>query len=197
MITNIWQKPYQKIGLPGGVACSQRASSAHRLRNDPFSGPISGKRGHAVKIDQGDLLWGMSMIFVKEFMDNTIKESFEKGEIIFREGDRADYFYTLIAGHVQLAIGGVEKEVYTVNRAGEGFGWSSLLDRNYYSASAKCMETTVLLKLERGRLNKLLEKSPENGFIFYKRLSGILGNRLVQCYRLVYPEEAYRAASAS
>jgi len=149
-----------------------------------------------MKIDQGDLLWGMSMIFVKEFMDNTIQESFEKGEFIFSEGDKADYFYTLIAGHVQLTIGDVEKEVYTVSRAGEAFGWSSLLDRNYYSASAKCMEATVLLKLERGRLNKLLEMNPESGFLFYKKLSGMLGSRLVQCYKLVYPQEAYRAASA-
>jgi len=141
-----------------------------------------------MKIDQGDLLWGMSMIFVKEFMEYTIQESFEKGELVFREGDKADYFYTLIEGHVQLTIGDVEKEVYTVSRAGEAFGWSSLLDRNYYSASAKCMQATVLLKLERGSLNKLLEKNPENGFLFYKKLSGMLGSRLIQCYRLVYPE---------
>jgi len=141
-----------------------------------------------MKIDQGDLLWGMSMIFVKEFMEYTIQESFEKGELVFREGDKADYFYTLIEGHVQLTIGDVEKEVYTVSRAGEAFGWSSLLDRNYYSASAKCMQAAVLLKLERGSLNKLLEKNPENGFLFYKKLSGMLGSRLIQCYRLVYPE---------
>jgi len=141
-----------------------------------------------MKIDQGDLLWGMSMIFVKEFMEYTIQESFEKGELVFREGDKADYFYTLIEGHVQLTIGDVEKEVYTVSRAGEAFGWSSLLDRNYYSASAKCMQATVLLKLERSSLNKLLEKNPENGFLFYKKLSGMLGSRLIQCYRLVYPE---------
>ena len=139
-----------------------------------------------MKIDQGDLLWGMSMIFVHEFMNITNKEFYEKRDFIFREGNKADYFYTLIEGHVKLSIGDAGQEVYIVTRAGEAFGWSSLLDRNYYSASAECIVPSAVLKVERGELNKLLEKNPEYGFIFYKKLSGMLGSRLVQCYRLVY-----------
>ncbi len=139
-------------------------------------------------IDQGDLLWGMSMIFVKEFMDITIKESHEKGEFLFREGDQATHFYTLITGRVKLSTGKTGEKVYTVSRAGELFGWSALVDRDYYSASAECMEPAVLLKIERNKLYNLMEKYPENGFLFYKKLAGVLGNRLIQCYKMISPE---------
>lgn len=139
-------------------------------------------------IDQGDLLWGMSMIFVKEFMDITIKESHEKGEFLFSEGDQATHFYTLITGRVKLSTGNTGEKVYTVSRAGELFGWSTLVDRDYYSASAECIEPTVLLKIERDKLYNLLEKYPKNGFLFYKKLAGVLGNRLIQCYKMISPQ---------
>jgi len=56
-------------------------------------------------IDQGDLLWGMDMLFVKDFMAVSTKVHFEKETVIFREGDKADYFYTLVEGRVSLTIG--------------------------------------------------------------------------------------------
>jgi CRP-like cAMP-binding protein len=138
-------------------------------------------------IDQADLLWGMEMLFVKEFMGITTAVQFEKGEVVFRENDSADFFYTLVEGKVRLSIGDPPKDVYTVDQAGEAFGWSSLVDRNYYSASADCLEPTRCLKLERGKFETLLRNHPESGLAFYKKLAGILGHRLIQCYQLMFP----------
>jgi CRP-like cAMP-binding protein len=158
--------------------------------NDPYRlTGIRAKGGQAMLIDQGDLLWGMSMIFVKTFMDTAIKEAYLKGDLVFSEGDKADYFYTLVEGRVRLTINDnvqEENEVYIVSHAGEAFGWSSLVDRNYYSASAQCLEPTVLLKVDRRSLDELLQENPENGYIFYRKLAGMLGNRLVQCYKSLY-----------
>jgi len=138
-------------------------------------------------IDQADLFYGMDRSFIKEFMELTINEAHPQGEFIFREGAPADYFYTLIEGRVRLTLGDAAQEVYLLTHAGEAFGWSSLVERNYYSASAQCMAPTRVLKLQSSHLNQLLQKHPENGFIFYKKLAGMLGNRLVQCYHLLYP----------
>ena len=138
-------------------------------------------------IDQGDLLWGMDYLFTKDFMAVSAKVHLEKGTVIFREGDKADYFYTLVEGRVGLTIGEPAREIYIIDKAGEAFGWSSLVDRNYYSASAECVEPSDLLRFEKNDLNEFLLKNVDSAFIFYKRLAGILGNRLIQCYKLIYP----------
>ena len=138
-------------------------------------------------IDQGDLLWGMDYLFTKDFMAVSAKVHLEKGTVIFREGDKADYFYTLVQGRVGLTIGEPAREIYIIDKAGEAFGWSSLVDRNYYSASAECVEPSDLLRFEKNDLNEFLLKNVDSALIFYKRLAGMLGNRLIQCYKLIYP----------
>jgi CRP/FNR family transcriptional regulator, cyclic AMP receptor protein len=158
----------------GGWGCNQE--SGVRRESD---------EGSAMLVDQGDLLWEMDMLFVRDFMGIGTEEHFGKGDFVFREGEEANGFFTLIRGMVRLTIGKTNHEVYTVSRAGEMIGWSSLLGRNYYSASAECLEPTDLFRFEGDRMRKFLEKNPENGFKFYKRLARMLGNRLVQCYKVI------------
>ena len=136
-------------------------------------------------IDQGDLIWGLPHLFVKTFMDITTKKSYEKGQIVFHEGDDASFFYTLIQGSVKLSIGETGEEVYIVDQAGEVFGWSSLMDRSHYSASAECLEPTYLLLIEKEKLEGILKRDPANGMIFYKNLSQTLGNRLLKSYKII------------
>ncbi len=138
-------------------------------------------------IDQADLLWGMDKLFAREFMGIAAPADFGKGDVVFQEGDPADCFYTLIEGRVRLSIGDPPREVYTIDQAGEAFGWSSLVDRNYYSATTECLEPTRCSRLERKKLETLLQSHPESGLVFYKKLAGILGHRLVQYYQLMSP----------
>ena len=136
-------------------------------------------------IDQADLFEGMDRLFIRGFMALTAKERYAKGDFIFHAGDKADFFYTLIEGCVKLSIRDDEIEVYTINHAGEAFGLSSILDRNYYFASVSCLEPTQLLKIERNSLNQFLQDHPENSIIFYKRIANRLAQRLVECYKII------------
>jgi len=72
--------------------------------------------------------------------------------------------------------------VFVVSRAGESFGWSSLVDRNEYSASAECTDTTTVVKIKRARLETICSKFPHDGYIFMKRVAGMLGRRLLTSY---------------
>ena len=137
------------------------------------------------KIDQGDLIWGLPHLFVQKFMGITIKKSYEQGQIVFHEGEKASFFYTLIQGSVKLSIGETGQEVYIVDQAGEVFGWSSLMDRSHYSASAECLEPTDLLLIEKEKLEHILKRDPANGMIFYKNLAQTLGNRLLRSYKII------------
>lgn len=134
---------------------------------------------------QADIFWGMSKDFVAEIMKLATTESHKEGKLLFRAGSPANHFYILIKGHVKLTLGENGQVVYVVNKAGEAFGWSSLIGREVYSAAAECSSPTNLLKFERQELQKVLENDPENGLIFFKRLAMILGNRLLQSYDMI------------
>lgn len=134
---------------------------------------------------QSDLFWGMSSNFVKKVMKAAEKESHPKGHFLFHEGDPATYFYILIKGRIKLSIGGVGQMVHTVDHAGEAFGWSSLIDRDVYSASAECRKDTILQKFDRRTLQKILEEDLPNGIIFYKRLAETIGYRLLCSYKMI------------
>jgi CRP-like cAMP-binding protein len=136
-------------------------------------------------IQQSELFWGMNRDFVKEVMNIAEKESYQNGDFLFREGDPATNFYFLIKGRVKLTIGETGQMVYIVDRAGEAFGWSSLIERDVYSASGECKQETILQKFDSRALLKLLEADPVNGLIFIKRLAGLIGKRLLWSYKMI------------
>jgi CRP-like cAMP-binding protein len=136
-------------------------------------------------IKQSELLMGTSMDFIKKFMDMSQMVSHAKGEVLFREKDPALYFYVLLNGRVKLGVGERDRMVYNIKQNGEAFGWSSLIGRDRYSASAECIEATKLLKTDSQKLNKVLENDPANGIVFFKQLAATLGNRLLEIYKTI------------
>ena len=127
----------------------------------------------------------MDKDFVKDMMGIAVRETYQPGDFLFREGDPADHFYILIKGRVKLTVGETGPVVYTVDSAGESFGWSSLIGREFYSASGECFETTVLDNFHRGEFHKVIEKYPGPGLILFKRLAGLIGNRLLWSYKMI------------
>ena len=136
-------------------------------------------------LKQKDIFWAINKEFVKEVMDIAVTESHQQGEWLFHGGDPANAFYILLKGRVKLILGETGHVVYIVSNAGEAFGWSSLIDRDSFSASAVCMTQTKLLKIDRNKLKNILEKDTANSFILFKRLAEILGNRLLQSYTII------------
>ena len=147
-------------------------------------------------IERADLFRGLSEDFIKDVMNITMEESLGQGDILFHEGDNARHFYILLKGRVRLSTGKTGHMIHTVNREGEAFGWSSLVGRDVYSASAECAVPTTLLKIDSEELEKIVEKDLANGVIFYKDLAGTIGERLINSYNallLMQPSEAHRS----
>lgn len=133
-------------------------------------------------IQQADLTRGVGEDFVNELTVISVKEAHDKGDILFRKGDPAKHAYLLLMGRVHLKMGETGHVIHIVSRPGETFGWSSLVGRDVYSTTAECVTATNLRKLHREDLKKLLEKDPVNGLIFFQRLAGMLGERLLESY---------------
>jgi CRP-like cAMP-binding protein len=136
-------------------------------------------------IKQKELFKGLNKQFVKEIIDFTEKRSYKKQDVIFREGNHAGRFYVLLKGRVRLTVGEIPQVVFTVNHAGEAFGWSSLLGREVYAASAECEEATSLLRIDRVKFNMVLNRDPAQGLILIRRLAQLLGHRLHEAYKVI------------
>ena len=111
-------------------------------------------------IQQTDLFRGMEKDFVKEVFDISVKESLDGGETLFDEGDEARDFYILLKGRVRLGTRETGQVVHAVSRPGEAFGWSSLVGRGVYSASAECLVPTKLIRIDKEQFQQILEKDP-------------------------------------
>ena len=133
-------------------------------------------------IKQADIFWGIDHDFVKDIFDQSKKETHDKGDVLFKEGDPADTFFILTKGLVDISTGSNQEVVHVVNHPGEAFGWSCLVEREKYSASAECMEPTLLIRIDKKVLEDAIERDPKNGLIFYKHLAHSIGDRLVHSY---------------
>jgi len=136
-------------------------------------------------VQQANFFFGTSMTFANEIMKTAVREVHPAGTVIFEEGETADHFYVLLEGRVRISLGESGHVVYIVSHGGEAFGWSSLVGRERYSASAESVEPTTLMSFERERFHRVLEKDPVNGMVLYKGLANTLAGRLLETYRMI------------
>ena len=130
----------------------------------------------------GDFILGMGKEFALEAMDISKKLTFDEGEALFDAGDPASHFYVLVKGRVELSLGNTGPVVYIAKHPGEVIGWSSLVGRDSFSASARCLEPVKLLQFDQESFIKILQKNANNEALLFKRLAEMLGNRLLELY---------------
>lgn len=141
-------------------------------------------------IKEVDLFEGMSQGFIDEIAKVLVEESYSEGSFLFKERDPANDFYVLEEGSVRLTIGEEGHITYTMNTPGDSFGWSSLVERDTYTANAECRQPTKVIKIESAKLNRIFEKHHFSGLMFYKRLARSIGDRLINNYNSLL--SAYR-----
>lgn len=134
-------------------------------------------------IERAELFSDLSVEAINDIKTYVSEESYDKGAILFRQDDPADHFFILMDGRVELIVGKQGEIDYTVGRSGEIFGLSSMVDRETYTADAKCAAPTKVARISKKKLSAVLERYPSDALLFYKHLSQIIMRRLVDNYR--------------
>ena len=129
---------------------------------------------------QADLFWGISINFVTSATDLAVHLTGNQGELLFDIGEQADRFYVLLKGSVTMRRG--KGKLYAAEQAGEIFGWSALIHRGDYAASATCDTKSELLNIKSKPFLKLLNEHPEDKATLYERLAKMLGTQLLEVY---------------
>lgn len=138
--------------------------------------------GWEFHLTEMDLFKGLDLNVMGEIADTACTEaSYEKGVVIFKEGDSANTLYILYKGAVDLKIGG-EKTVYRLTATSDIFGWSSLVEEAQYTATAIAETDIQVVKIDTRKMNRLFNANPLFGLTVYRRLSAIFNKRLASIY---------------
>ena len=103
-------------------------------------------------------------------------------DVIIKEGEEAKNFYILIEGTLAIQIQIKKYQdaiVSTIEKKGELFGWSAMVEPKSYTASVKCLEKTKVLSICGGELEKLFEDDPVMGLAFMQKIASLIDNRLI------------------
>jgi CRP-like cAMP-binding protein len=129
-----------------------------------------------------------SFTFIEGFTQDQIKIlqplieeiHYQDQQVVFRQGERADYLYFVLEGRVSIQFKPEDGPVLSVSEVVEGdvFGWSSALGSACYTSSAICLEGGRFVRIEGSDLKDLCQKHPETGILILNRLAGVIAQRL-------------------
>lgn len=104
---------------------------------------------------------------------------FDRGHVIFREGDECSEFYLVVGGLVALEIV-APGHVFRVQTlfAGDELGWSALLGSSGKQFQARALERTEMLSFESADLLAACRDDPAFGYALMHRLLGVVAKRL-------------------
>lgn len=104
---------------------------------------------------------------------------FDKDEVIFREGQKANQFYVIREGSVALDIH-APGEVITIDTVedGEVLGWSWLVPPYHWRFNARAQVRVKAIGLDGKCLREKCEENHDLGYELLKRFSHIIDQRL-------------------
>ena len=105
---------------------------------------------------------------------------FNAGQLLFREGDKANQFYMVRQGKVAVEIRAAERGSITVQTVGEGevLGWSWLIPPYRWRFDARAVELTRAFALDGECLRTKSEEDHSLGYELLKRFSLTIVERL-------------------
>lgn len=115
--------------------------------------------------------------------------SFEEGEVIFHENDKADNFFLIQEGIVALeAKLAPDRDPITIQMIGEGdiLGWAWLFPPYLWHFDARAVAPTKAILLDGNLIKEQCEKDHDLGYELLKRFAHIIQQRL-QAVRMQNP----------
>lgn len=109
---------------------------------------------------------GLEQRELEEIAHVAVPRSFERGEIIFREGDPGDTCYVVRSGTVSIRREHPDGRARALAelRPGSIFGELSMFGSETRSATAEALEETSLVAILRGDIQRVIRSSPEIAF---------------------------------
>lgn len=105
---------------------------------------------------------------------------YSEDEVIFEQGNPAEYLYLVVVGEVIVRFKPDDGPSLLVARvSSEGVvGWSAALGSPTYTSSAVCDTPCKLLRVRNDDLRQLCARYPDTGVLVLERLAAVISERL-------------------
>ncbi|MFN2442273.1 MAG: Crp/Fnr family transcriptional regulator [Thermoanaerobaculia bacterium] len=109
------------------------------------------------------------------------QQHFESGDVLFREGDRAENLMLIMSGAVSLEVHLPKEGRVVLQTLGDAelFGWSAILDPRIETASARVIEPSEIVVMSGKRLMGHAELDPDFGRELYRVIAEVVAARLI------------------
>lgn len=110
------------------------------------------------------------------FTWGAIAKEYKKGEIIFCEGETANFYFQIIEGSVRMFNANDEGKEFTQGyfSVGQSFGEPPLFIHETYPSNAMVFQDSVIIKLSKDKFLKILDEYP----IIQQRFLNLMCHRL-------------------
>lgn len=134
----------------------------------------------AKRLREHPFLRGLNRTQLALLADCALPAEFKPGEVIFREGEKAQLFYLIEKGKVVLESGKKYGEPVVIQTIGAGdlLGWSWMLPPYRWHFTARAIEPTEVIYFAGTILREYCEQDHSLGFELHKRISEVMMKRL-------------------
>jgi CRP/FNR family transcriptional regulator, cyclic AMP receptor protein len=131
-----------------------------------------------------ELFDGVAPADVERLCSIASLQALQTGDYLFLLGEPADRVFVVLQGRLDvclpLAFDGAMRDVAveTVG-AGDALGWSAFVEPYRFTLSARAAEPSSVAAFPRQELWRVLDADPELGYHFSKRITELIGQRLL------------------
>ena len=129
-----------------------------------------------------ELFEGSTDELLAKIADIAQEKTFALGEMIFQEGEKADWVYFLLDGKVRISIDLTSKPIYVtvaiIDECNWAFGWSGIVSPYRYTATATCEVETRVLAVPGIQFEEIIMNEPNCGCTVMKKLTELISSRL-------------------
>lgn len=147
-------------------------------------------------IQESHLFQGLSTEELQRLASISQEKTYEAGQYIFREGDRAQSLYILEEGKVILEMRiaplperrPLPQATVDVVTKGEIFSWSALVEPYILILSAQAVDKCQVIAIDGSQLIELMDSDHTIGYGIMRRLSAVIASRLTHTRQTLISE---------